>query len=164
MRNISLPCEREVARRSRDGRIPFPRPLAFPLPGGRCPRRGRRGLTPAQFNPGGPQAAGVLLSYAVFRFYNKCWGQVKNLTPTFIIEPLKIIKRPIPGTRISRVGNGSLYIKLGIKNGQTRKNYCSAVSILVWFRHVKLFFTRLHSLLTVCFDYSTIFLKVQRFT
>ena len=41
---------------------------------------------------------------------------------------------------------------------------CSAVSILVWFRHVKLFFTRLHSLLTVCFDYSTIFLKVQRFT
>ncbi len=23
-----------------------------------------------------------------FRFYNKCWGQVMNLTPTFIIEPI----------------------------------------------------------------------------
>ena len=41
VQDISLPCEREVARRSRDGRIPFPRPQAFPLPGGRCPRRGR---------------------------------------------------------------------------------------------------------------------------
>ena len=28
-------------RRIRDGRIPSPRPKAFPLPGGRCPRRGR---------------------------------------------------------------------------------------------------------------------------
>ena len=26
----SLPCQREVARRSRDGRIPSPRPKAFP--------------------------------------------------------------------------------------------------------------------------------------
>ena len=29
VQNISLPCEREVARRSRDGRIPSPRPYFF---------------------------------------------------------------------------------------------------------------------------------------
>ena len=59
----------------------------------------------------------------------------------------------------------SLY-QIGHKERTDQKELllCSAVSILVWFRHVKLFFTRLHSLLTVCFDYSTIFLKVQRFT
>ena len=59
----------------------------------------------------------------------------------------------------------SLY-QIGHKERTDQKKLllCSAVSILVWFRHVKLFFTRLHSLLTVCFDYSTIFLKVQRFT
>ena len=59
----------------------------------------------------------------------------------------------------------SLY-QIGHKERTDQKKLllCSVVSILVWFRHVKLFFTRLHSLLTVCFDYSTIFLKVQRFT
>ena len=28
-----------------------------------------------------------------FRFYNKCWGQVMNLAPTFIIEPFSLSRQ-----------------------------------------------------------------------
>ncbi len=38
-------------------------------------------------------------------FYNKCWGQVVSLAPTFIIEPIKIVPEFFSGTTCDYLGN-----------------------------------------------------------